>query len=129
MDLNVSKRFDGEPADVRNVVDALPVDDQQRRLEVVADLALNFAEQLVDGADAIALDRILIEAALGRDVAEPRRRNDDDFLLVLGGGSNGCVGRRRGGVIGFRSRREGNSAQQKCNLNAAEPAWPTLWLP
>ena len=49
----------------RRVADALAVDEDQRLVALVAELDLDLAEQLVDGADAVAGDAFLIELRSG----------------------------------------------------------------
>ena len=64
-----------------DVVDPLSVDQDQRLVVLaVAELGLDFAEQLVDGARAVAGDSLLIELALRLDVVEQILPGDDDFL-------------------------------------------------
>ena len=91
-DLDVAQGLDRKGADVVEAADALAVDDDQRLLGIVAELDRDFAEQFIDGADAIARDRLLIELAFGLDVGKQPRGGDDNRLRA------GIAWRGLGGV-------------------------------
>ena len=90
--LEVAQHLDRQSGDVVEAGDALAVDQDQGLLGLLAELDFDFAEELVDGAYAVAGDALLIELALGADVTEQRRRGDDDVLRARIDRSLGCAG-------------------------------------
>ena len=96
----------GKCGDFADVVDPLPVDDDQRQLAIFAELGLYRGQQLIDRADAVSLDLGLIEASFGEDVAEQPLANDDDVRLLRLGSLRVRSGNRVAGLGGYRGAGE-----------------------
>ena len=105
-DLDAAQRLDRQCGDFAQVGDPLPVDDDQRQLTVVAELGLDIAQQLVDGADAIPFDLGWIEAPFGEDVAEQPLTDDDDVRLLRLAGLRIGSGDRIAGLGRYRGAGE-----------------------